>query len=82
MPGTPRYTYQDGYKQGLAEAAKLLTRTAQDYDQMAAQEQASFEALAKNRWLQAVNHRQRVADYSGKAQLLRGQAKLIAELKP
>jgi hypothetical protein len=80
MPTTPRYGYPDGVRHGRKQAAELLIKTAEDYEQMAAQEQKAFEELAKNRWLLAVNHRQKTIEYSGKAKLLRGQAQRINEL--
>lgn len=65
----------------LDEAAALLERTAEDYDQMAEQERKAYDESARRRYLGAIVHRERMSRYTDQAALLRGQAKHIRELK-
>ena len=81
MPGTPRYSHAESIREGRNQAIALLNKTADDYERMAAQQLDEFNQIAKNRWFQAVKNRQQAIEYASKAAILRGQAKLIAEIK-
>jgi hypothetical protein len=80
MPETPRYSHTEGIRLGRKQAISVLIKNAEDFEQMAAQQQQEFEARAKERWFQAVKNRTQAIEYASKARLLRGQAKLIEEL--
>ncbi|MNK65498.1 hypothetical protein D3C87_847950 [compost metagenome] len=66
---------------GLEQAAALLERTAADYDQMAEQKRRVADRGARaGRPLVHVD-RAKAAEYANKADLLRGQAKLIRQIE-
>lgn len=67
------------YNQGLEDAAALLERTAQELNQMSAK-QREFAARCNN-YLTRTPHSARAVKLADEAQLLRGQAMHIRELR-
>ena len=64
------------YNDALEAAARLLTDTAKDHDQMAAQLNGQLSYLRETGSV-----RVRMREYQDKAQLLRGQAMHVLKLK-
>lgn len=70
------------FEAGLDQAAQLLERTAQDYDEMALQEMGVYNRLrGSGQVLRTHAHKQHSEELSRAAQLLRGQAKLIRQIE-
>lgn len=72
----------NSFNDGLEAAAALLTGTAADYEEMAAQTQKEYDKLLHDRTsLFRTATRARLDRYTDMALVLRGQAKRIFDLK-